>query len=147
MKSRVRPCASRTPWTCPACPAWPGLAAASNAAGELLAATLFPGASSYSPGDVALHDRIRTYIELTLHEPGLNAHRIAAAHHVSVRTVGRAGRCVDARTARHELSMPPRITYERLKGFTLFTTRTILSGGADEIAELARTNLRTLKFG
>ncbi|MFJ4985939.1 ubiquinone-dependent pyruvate dehydrogenase [Streptomyces sp. NPDC088732] len=52
---------------------------------------------------------------------------------------------VDARTARHELSMPPKITLEQLKGFTLFATRTILSGRADEIVELARTNLRELR--
>ncbi len=51
---------------------------------------------------------------------------------------------VVVRTARHELSMPPKITYEQLKGFTLYATRTILSGGADEIVELARTNLRDL---
>ncbi|MEE4542476.1 ubiquinone-dependent pyruvate dehydrogenase [Streptomyces sp. V4-01] len=51
---------------------------------------------------------------------------------------------VDVRTARHELSMPPKITYEQLKGFTLYATRTILSGRADEIVELARTNLREL---
>jgi pyruvate dehydrogenase (quinone) len=49
---------------------------------------------------------------------------------------------VDARTARQELSLPPKITYEQLKGFTLFATRTILSGRADEIVELAKTNLR-----
>ncbi|MFD3457424.1 ubiquinone-dependent pyruvate dehydrogenase [Streptomyces sp. NPDC058691] len=54
---------------------------------------------------------------------------------------------IDARTARHELSMPPKITLEQLKGFTLFATRTILSGRADEIVELAKTNLRELKFG
>ncbi|MFJ5215680.1 ubiquinone-dependent pyruvate dehydrogenase [Streptomyces sp. NPDC088354] len=54
---------------------------------------------------------------------------------------------IDARTARHELSMPPKITLEQLKGFTLFATRTILSGRADEIVELAKTNLRELKIG
>jgi pyruvate dehydrogenase (quinone) len=51
---------------------------------------------------------------------------------------------VDVRTARHELSMPPKITYQQLRGFTLYATRTILSGRADEIVELARTNLREL---
>jgi pyruvate dehydrogenase (quinone) len=53
---------------------------------------------------------------------------------------------IDARTARHELSLPPKITYGQLKGFTLFATRTILSGRADEIVELARTNLHELGF-
>jgi pyruvate dehydrogenase (quinone) len=51
---------------------------------------------------------------------------------------------VDVHTARQELSMPPKITIEQAKGFTLYTTRTILSGGADEIIELAKTNLREL---
>ncbi|TDW24491.1 ubiquinone-dependent pyruvate dehydrogenase [Kribbella kalugense] len=51
---------------------------------------------------------------------------------------------VDVRTARHELSLPPKLTYGQLKGFTLYATRTILSGGADEIVELAKTNLHEL---
>jgi hypothetical protein len=33
---------------------------------------------------------------------------------------------------------------EQAKGVTLYATRTILSGGADEISELAKTNLREL---
>jgi thiamine pyrophosphate-dependent acetolactate synthase large subunit-like protein len=33
----------------------------------------------------------------------------------------------------------------RLKGFTLYATRTILSGGGDKILELAQTNLRDLR--
>ena len=35
---------------------------------------------------------------------------------------------VDVHTARTELSLPPKITYGELKGFTLYATRTILSG-------------------
>jgi pyruvate dehydrogenase (quinone) len=52
---------------------------------------------------------------------------------------------VDVRTARQELSLPPKITLEQAKGFALYATRTILSGGGDEIVELARTNLRNLR--
>jgi len=52
---------------------------------------------------------------------------------------------VDVSTARHELSLPPKLTYGQLKGFTLYATRTILSGGGDEIIELAETNLRQLE--
>jgi pyruvate dehydrogenase (quinone) len=51
---------------------------------------------------------------------------------------------VDVRTARQELAIPPKITGEQAKGFTLFAMRTILSGGADEIIELAKTNLHQL---
>lgn len=65
------------------------LAAASNAAGELLPSLVFPSPSSYSPRTDALRDQIKTYIEVKLHEPGLCAEQIAAAHYVSVRTVYR----------------------------------------------------------
>ncbi|MEV6423785.1 ubiquinone-dependent pyruvate dehydrogenase [Streptomyces sp. NPDC051662] len=51
---------------------------------------------------------------------------------------------IDARTERYELSLPPKITFEQLKGFTLFATRTILSGRGDEIFELTKSNLRQL---
>jgi len=51
---------------------------------------------------------------------------------------------IDIVTARQELSMPPKLTLEQIKGFTLYATRTILSGRADEIVELAKTNLRDL---
>jgi pyruvate dehydrogenase (quinone) len=51
---------------------------------------------------------------------------------------------VEVRTARHELSLPPKLTYGEIKGFTLYATRTILSGGGEELVELAKTNLREL---
>ncbi len=52
---------------------------------------------------------------------------------------------IDIVTARRELSMPPKLNIEQIKGFTLYATRTILSGRADEIVELAKTNLRELR--
>jgi pyruvate dehydrogenase (quinone) len=52
---------------------------------------------------------------------------------------------VDVRTARHELSLPPKLTYGQLKGFTLYATRTILSGQGGELLELGKTNLRDLE--
>jgi pyruvate dehydrogenase (quinone) len=51
---------------------------------------------------------------------------------------------VDVRTARHELSVPPKVTYDEIKGFTLYATRTVLSGEGTELIELAKTNLREL---
>ena len=51
---------------------------------------------------------------------------------------------VDVRTTRHELSLPPKLTYGEIKGFTLYATRTILAGAGEELVELARTNLRDL---
>lgn len=51
---------------------------------------------------------------------------------------------VDLRVARQELSLPPKITLAQVKGFTLYATRTVLSGKGSEIVELARTNLGQL---
>jgi len=48
---------------------------------------------------------------------------------------------VEAIVSRQELSMPPTITLEQMKGFTLFTLKVVLSGRGDEIVDLAKTNL------
>jgi pyruvate dehydrogenase (quinone) len=51
---------------------------------------------------------------------------------------------IDVHIARQELSLPPKVTLAQAKGFTLYATRTILSGAADQIIELAKTNIREL---
>jgi pyruvate dehydrogenase (quinone) len=48
---------------------------------------------------------------------------------------------VDAVVNRTELAMPPSITAEMAKGFTLYMVKAILSGRGDEVIDLARTNL------
>jgi len=48
---------------------------------------------------------------------------------------------IDAVVSRMELAMPPKVTGEMAKGFTLYMLKAILSNRADEIVELARTNL------
>ncbi len=48
---------------------------------------------------------------------------------------------VDVVTARQELSIPPTITAEQVKGFTLYALRTIMSGRGDELVDLADTNV------
>ena len=48
---------------------------------------------------------------------------------------------VEVLVSRQELSMPPTITLEQTKGFSLFMMRAILSGRGDEIIDLARVNL------
>ena len=53
---------------------------------------------------------------------------------------------VDVRTARQELSLPPKLTYGQIKGFTLYATRTILSGEGSELLEVTKTNLRQLEI-
>jgi pyruvate dehydrogenase (quinone) len=37
--------------------------------------------------------------------------------------------------------MPPTITYEEAKGFSLFMLQAVLNGRGDEIIDLARVNL------
>ncbi|HEY3648546.1 MAG TPA: ubiquinone-dependent pyruvate dehydrogenase [Streptosporangiaceae bacterium] len=51
---------------------------------------------------------------------------------------------VDVRTDRHELALPPKLTYGQIKGFTLYATRTILSGEGEELIDLAKSNVRDL---
>jgi pyruvate dehydrogenase (quinone) len=48
---------------------------------------------------------------------------------------------VEVLVSRQELSMPPTITYEQAKGFSLFMMKAVLSGRGDEIIDLARINL------
>ncbi|MUL80732.1 MULTISPECIES: ubiquinone-dependent pyruvate dehydrogenase [unclassified Mycolicibacterium] len=48
---------------------------------------------------------------------------------------------VDVLTARQELSIPPAITAEQAKGFSLYAIRTILAGRADELLDLVTTNV------
>jgi pyruvate dehydrogenase (quinone) len=48
---------------------------------------------------------------------------------------------VDAVVNRTELAMPPSITLEMAKGFTLYMVKAVISGRSDEIIDLAKTNL------
>jgi pyruvate dehydrogenase (quinone) len=48
---------------------------------------------------------------------------------------------VEVPVSRQELSMPPTITLEQMKGFSLFALRAVLSGHGDEIIDLAEVNL------
>ena len=48
---------------------------------------------------------------------------------------------VDALVNRTELAMPPSITLEMAKGFTLYMVKAVIGGRADEIIDLAKTNV------
>jgi pyruvate dehydrogenase (quinone) len=48
---------------------------------------------------------------------------------------------LDVVTATQELSMPPTITAEQVKGFSLFVLRAIMSGRGDSVVDLVKTNL------
>lgn len=51
---------------------------------------------------------------------------------------------IDFTTERQELSMPPAIKKEQMKGFALYAIRTVLNGRGDELLDLAQTNWRQL---
>jgi pyruvate dehydrogenase (quinone) len=48
---------------------------------------------------------------------------------------------VDAVVNRTELAMPPAVTVEMAKGFSLYMVKAILNGRTDEVIDLAKTNL------
>jgi len=48
---------------------------------------------------------------------------------------------VEVLVSRQELSMPPTITYEEAKGFSLFMLKAVLNGRGDEVIDLAKVNL------
>ena len=48
---------------------------------------------------------------------------------------------VDAVVNRTELAMPPAVTLDMAKGFTLYMVKAVMNGRADEVIDLARSNL------
>ncbi|MEH6938280.1 ubiquinone-dependent pyruvate dehydrogenase [Bacillus sp. JJ664] len=48
---------------------------------------------------------------------------------------------VDVVVNRQELAMPPKVTLEQAHGFTLWTLKAVLNGHADDVIDLAKTNL------
>jgi hypothetical protein len=53
---------------------------------------------------------------------------------------------VDAGVNRQELSMPPKITFEIARGFTLYMVKAVMNGPADEIFDDIRTQIRPAKL-
>ena len=51
---------------------------------------------------------------------------------------------VEVMTEPQELSIPPNITLDQMKGFTLYAARSIFSGNGNEVVQLAKSNLRQL---
>jgi len=48
---------------------------------------------------------------------------------------------LDVVTAKQELSMPPTIALEEVRGFGLWLLRAVMNGRGDEVIDLAKTNL------
>ncbi len=51
---------------------------------------------------------------------------------------------IEVMVNRYELAMPPNITFEQMKGFSLYMARSVFSGRGDEIIDLAKTNVLQL---
>jgi pyruvate dehydrogenase (quinone) len=52
---------------------------------------------------------------------------------------------IEVMTLRHELVIPPGVTFEQAKGFTLWATRSILGGAGGDVIEVAKSNLRQVE--
>ena len=65
--------------------------------------------------------------------------RVAPAIAQALRYDGPA--LVEIPVPRQELSMPPTITYEQAKNFSLFMLKAVLNGRRDEVTDLAAVNL------
>ena len=48
---------------------------------------------------------------------------------------------VEVHVSRQELSMPPTISLDQVRGFGVFMLKAVLSGRGDEIIDLAKVNL------
>jgi len=48
---------------------------------------------------------------------------------------------LDVVTNTQELAMPPALKAEQVKGFSLWALKAVMNGRADELLELAKTNL------
>ena len=73
---------------------------------------------------------------------GLTAETPAQVRPMIAQALTHAGPAlVEVLVDRQELSMPPTITAEQVKGFGLFTLKAVLSGRGDEVVDLAKINL------
>jgi len=53
---------------------------------------------------------------------------------------------VEVMTARQELTLPPTITLDQVKGFALYATKSVLSGRGTELIDVAKTNVTRRLF-
>jgi pyruvate dehydrogenase (quinone) len=52
---------------------------------------------------------------------------------------------VEVMTLRHEIVVPPGVTFEQAKGFTLWGTRSIFGGAGGDVIEVLKTNIRQVE--
>ena len=92
------------------------------------------GTGLKNPDFAALADSIGIH-GIRLEDPAEVEEGVAAAF------AGHGPVLIDAVVNRTELAMPPSITADMAKGFTLYMVKAIISGRADAIIDLAKTNL------
>jgi pyruvate dehydrogenase (quinone) len=51
---------------------------------------------------------------------------------------------VDVATVRHELAIPPGVSFQQAKGFAFWATRSILDGAGHDVIDVAGSNLHQL---
>jgi pyruvate dehydrogenase (quinone) len=82
--------------------------------------------------------RIRSW----LFTPATRPERFAKASQAGADVVAHDGPVlIDAVVNRTGLAMPPSVTVEMAKGFSLYMVKAIIGGRADEVIDLAKTNL------
>lgn len=106
-------------------------------------------------GFVAMEMKAAGYVDTTTNTPAVDYARLAEAlgiHGVRVTSsealddalaeafAHDGPALIDVRTAKQELSMPPRIEAKQARGFSLYMLRAVMSGRGDEVVDLARTN-------
>lgn len=73
---------------------------------------------------------------------GLTAETADQVHPMIAQALNHNGPAlVEIPVSRQELSMPPTITLDQMKGFSLFALKAVLSGRGDEVIDLAKVNL------
>ena len=75
----------------------------------------------------------------TLIHSRLLAGRMTPGEEIALRIDGPV--LIDAVVNRQELAMPPKVTLEMAKGFTLYMVKAVMNGRADEVIDLAVSNL------
>jgi len=100
-------------------------------------------ASGYVPHDTDLHSTSFANIAIGAGILGIRVEDSADLPNALKKAFEHPGPVlVDVVTAKQELGLPPKIKLAQAKGFSLFMLKAVMNGKADQVLELAKTNLR-----
>nr|WP_314581327.1 ubiquinone-dependent pyruvate dehydrogenase [uncultured Pseudomonas sp.] len=100
-------------------------------------------ASGYVPHDTDLHSTSFANIAIGAGILGIRVEDSADLPNALKKAFEHPGPVlVDVVTAKQELGLPPKIKLAQAKGFSLFMLKAVMSGKADQVLELAKTNFR-----